>query len=132
VLSADGSTVAFVESATSGAILHILKWDAGDGGGISSAAIPAIATTWTADGLAGDCPFVGACMISIVLHGLQTDTASSSYYDYQHDAIYVGDDNGSLHKIINAFGIAGSTPSEVLTSGWPILVDKSTMLLISA
>jgi hypothetical protein len=128
VLSADGSTVAFVESATSGAILHILKWDAGDGGGISSAAIPAIATTWTADGLAGDCPFVGACMISIVLHGLQTDTASSSYYDYQHDAIYVGDDNGSLHKIINAFGIAGSTPSEVLTSGWPILVDKSTML----
>jgi hypothetical protein len=128
VLSGDGSKVAFVESAATGAILHLLKWNAGDGGAINSAATPTVATVWTADGLAGHCPITGACMISIAMHGLQTDTASSPFYDYHRDAIYVGDDNGTLHKVINAFGLSGSTPSEVLTGNWPILVDISTKL----
>jgi hypothetical protein len=44
-------------------------------------------------------------MISIVLKNGQPDTASSPFYDYQRDSIYVGDDNGTLHKIINAFGL---------------------------
>jgi hypothetical protein len=124
VLSADGSKVAFVESGASHAILHLLKWNAGDGGAIGSSAAPTIATVWTADGLAGHCPVTGACMISIALSGSPTDTASSPFYDYQRDAIYVGDDGSKLHKIINAFGIFGSTPSEV-TTGWPIIVDAS-------
>jgi hypothetical protein len=128
VLSGNGAKVAFAESATTGAIIHLLDWNAGDGGAINSAATPTIATVWTADGLAGHCPVAGACMISIALNGLQTDTASSPFYDYQRDVIYVGDDNGTLHKIINAFGISGSIPKEVLTGNWPILVDKSTML----
>jgi hypothetical protein len=124
VLSGDGSKVAFVESGASGAILHLLKWNAGDGGAIGSAAAPTIATVWTADGLAGHCPVTGACMISVALSGSPADTASSPFYDYQRDAIYVGDDKSTLHKIINAFGIFGSTPSEVAT-GWPIIVDGS-------
>ncbi|MGB7283179.1 MAG: hypothetical protein WBE13_13025 [Candidatus Acidiferrum sp.] len=131
VLSLDGSKLAFVETravAGGGAILHLLKWHAGDGGAINTAAAPTIATNWTADGLSSDCPLTGACMISIVLHGPQSDTASSPFYDYQRDVIYVGDDNGVLHKIINAFGLSGATPSELLTGNWPITVDKSTML----
>ena len=129
VLSADGTKIAFMETrAVGGAILHLLKWHAGDGGAISSPAAPALASVWTADGLTGHCPVTGACMISIVLSGTQADTASSPFYDYQRDAIYVGDDNGTLHKVINAFGVSGATPSEALTGNWPIMVHKSTML----
>ena len=43
-----------------------------------------------------------------------------AFYDYARDAIYVGDDNGVLHKIINAFGVAGATPCELTTGNWPI------------
>ncbi len=131
VLSMDGTKVAFVETRTAangGAILHLLKWHALDGGAINTAAAPATATVWTADGLAGHCPVAGACMISIVLNGPQADTGSSPFYDYARDAIYVGDDNGVLHKIINAFGVAGTTPSEVTTGTWPITVNTGRIL----
>ncbi len=131
VLSADGSKVAFVETRTGangGAILHLIKWHALDGGAINTAAAPKTATVWTADGLAGHCPVTGACMISIVLNGAQPDTASSPFYDYARDAIYVGDDDGVLHKIINAFGISGTTPSEAVTGNWPIIVDTGAQL----
>ncbi|MBZ5625444.1 MAG: hypothetical protein LAQ69_43125 [Acidobacteriia bacterium] len=131
VLSGDGTKVAFVETRTAangGAILHLLKWHALDGGAINTAAAPTTATVWTADGLAGHCPVAGACMISIVLNGAQPDSASSPFYDYARDAIYVGDDNGVLHKIINAFGVTGATPSEVTTGNWPITVNTGRML----
>jgi hypothetical protein len=128
VLSLDGTKVAFVETRTGGAILHLLMWHAGDGGAINTAAAPTIATVWTPDGRTGHCPVTGSCMISVALNGGKTDTASSPFYDYQRDVIYVGDDAGVLHKIINAFGISGATPSEVLagTSSWPIMVGRST------
>jgi hypothetical protein len=131
VISLDGTKVAFVETRTAangGAILHLLKWHALDGGAINTAAAPTTATAWTADGLAGHCPVAGACMISIVLNGAQADTASSAFYDYARDAIYVGDDNGVLHKIINAFGVAGATPSEITSGNWPIIVDAGRIL----
>jgi hypothetical protein len=126
VLSRDGSKVAFVETMTGGAILHLLKWHAGDGTAINTAAAPGIAKVWTPDGLAGHCPVTGSCMISIGLNGGKADTVSSPFYDYQRDVIYVGDDVGVLHKIINVFGISGATPSEVVTGGWPITVGRST------
>ena len=131
VISLDGAKVAFVETRTAangGAILHLLLWHALDGGAINTAAAPTIATAWTADGLAGHCPVAGACMVSIVLNGAQADTASSPFYDYARDAIYVGDDNGVLHKIINAFGVAGATPSEMTTGNWPMIVDTGRIL----
>jgi hypothetical protein len=131
IISLDGTKVAFVETRTAtngGAILHLLKWHALDGGSINTAAAPKIATNWTADGLTGDCPVTGACMISLVLNGAQPDTGSSPIYDYVHDAIYVGDDNGVLHKIVNAFGIAAVTPSEMTTGNWPITVDTGRIL----
>jgi len=131
VLSGDGTRVAFVETRTAangGAILHLLKWHALDGGAINTASAPTIATAWTADGLVGHCPSAGACMISIVLNGAQPDTASSPFYDYARDAIYVGNDNGVLHKIVNAFGVTGATPSEMTTSNWPITVDTGRIL----
>jgi hypothetical protein len=131
IISLDGTKVGFVETRTAvngGAILHLLKWHALDGGAINTAAAPTIAANWTADGLTGDCPVAGACMISVVLNGAQPDTGSSPFYDFANDAMYVGDDNGVLHKIVNAFGVAGATPSEVTTGNWPIIVDTGRLL----
>jgi hypothetical protein len=42
--------------------------------------------------------------------------------------LYVGDDNGVLHKFINVFGVSGTMPSEVLTGNWPITVDTGTIV----
>ena len=67
-------------------------------------------------------------MISINLKGSPADTASSPFYDYQRDAIYAGDDKGIFHKIVNAFGVSGTTPTEVVTGHWPITVDGGTKL----
>jgi hypothetical protein len=129
VISLDGTKVAFVENrATGGAILHLLKWHALDGGAINTSVKPSIATVWTADGAAGHCPVTGACLISIVLNLTPTDTASSPFYDYGRDAIYVGDDSGRLHKIINAFGVSVATPSEMTTGNWPISVGATRTL----
>lgn len=131
VFSGNGSVVAFVETRTAangGGILHLLKWRALDGGAINTAAAPTIATNWTADGQAGHCPVAGACMVSIVLNGAQAVAGSSPFYDYVRDALYVGDDNGVLHKFINVFGVTGATPSEVTLGGWPITVHSGTIL----
>jgi hypothetical protein len=131
VISLDGSKLAFVETRTNangGSILHLLKWHALDGGTIGTAAAPKTATVWTADGAAGHCPTTGSCMISLVFNGAQSDTGSSPFYDYLRDALYVGDDNGVLHKFINVFGVSGTTPSEVTTGNWPITVDAGTIL----
>jgi hypothetical protein len=125
VLSLDGSKIAFVETRSpgnGGAILHLLKWHAGDGSAINTAVAPTtIATAWSA------CTGTGSCMISIVLsvfgtNGKKADTASSPFYDYQRDVIYVGDDGDVLHKIINAFGVSGAPPSEVVTGNWPLIL----------
>jgi hypothetical protein len=126
VLSLDGRKIAFVENRTAangGAILHLLQWNSGDGGAISTSAKPTTATVWTADGAAGHCPVSGSCMISLAFNVAQGDTVSSPLYDYKRDVIYLGDDNGVLHKFVNVFGLSGATPSEVTTGNWPISVD---------
>ena len=120
ILSADGTKVAFIENnGGAGAVLHLLKWKAGDGGAIGTAINPTTTTAWTS------CPATGACMISITFANASADTGSSPFYDYTHDALYVGDDLSVLHKFINVFGITGATPSEVTTGGWPFTVDTT-------
>ena len=123
ILSADGTKVAFIENnGGAGAILHLLKWKAGDGGAIGTAINPTTTTAWTS------CPATGACMISITFANASADTGSSPFYDYRHDALYVGDDAGALHKFANVFGIAVATPSEVTASPWPFDVDGAFAL----
>jgi hypothetical protein len=123
IISADGTKVAFIEnSGGAGAVLHLLKWKAGDGGAIGTAINPTTTTAWTS------CPATGACMISITFANAGVDTGSSPFYDYVHDALYVGDDVSALHKFINVFGITGATPSEVTTSPWPFDIDAAFAL----
>jgi hypothetical protein len=126
ILSADGKKVAFIENnGGAGGVLHLLRWNAGDGGAVNTAIKPTIATSWTA------CPTTGACMISITFANTNADTASSPFYDYARDSLYAGDDQGVLHKFVNVFGLTGATPSES-TSGWPINVEPTMPFVLTS
>ncbi len=122
VLSGDGTKVAFVETGNGAAILKILKWVSGQGT-VSSATTPTHITTgnpWST------CPTTGtSCLFSLALSGGNPDTNSSPFYIYNSDILYVGDDNGVLHKFT---GVFNGTPAEVVTGGWPFTVSSGNYL----
>jgi hypothetical protein len=135
VLSFDGTKIAFVENAAGGATLRILKWKAGEGAGVG---YPVAPTTTLAAGQswATNCPAANSCISSIAFKGASQDTGSESFYNYALDALYVGDDNGVLHKFT---GVFLGTPTEcfALQSGcgtpaqaaaWPITVNAGAIL----
>ncbi len=112
-LSLDGSKVAFVEN--SPAKLIILQWKAGEGSGAGSPANvdqDISGSPWTS------CTPGNSCMVSIAFPGSPNVTRSAPFVDYTNDVIYVGDNNGSLHKFT---GVFNGTPAEVTTI-WPIAV----------
>jgi hypothetical protein len=130
-VSLDGTKVAFVESRTNangGAILHILNWKPGAGATVDGtiAAPAAPQTTLTAgQNWTSNCPAGNSCISNIILSGAQPDTNSAPFVDYSADVIYVGDDNGVLHKIT---GVFLGAPAEVLTGGWPVTVHTGSVL----
>ncbi len=128
VLSADGTKVAFVENVGTNAVLRILQWKAGEGSDVGYPVAPtltlAAATSW-----ASGCPSVASggssCLSSITFNGTgAVDTKSSPFYDYNTDTIYVGENDGDMHKFT---GVFNGTPAEVTTS-WPITVDSGLIL----
>jgi hypothetical protein len=125
ILSNDGSKVAFVEAVAGGAILHILKWKAGEGSGAGYPSAVDITVahgdTWAQDCLPGN-----SCMSSITFSGGFNDTGSSPFYDYTTDTLYVGDNSSRLHKFTGVFN-DNSAPTEV-TTGWPIQVHGANHL----
>jgi hypothetical protein len=127
ILSVDGKKVAFIENRTTGgAILHLLRWNSGDGTAINATANPAHATSWTA------CPATGSCMINVIFANANPDAGSSPFYDYTRDTLYVGDDANVLHKFTNVFGLTGGTPSEVTTGGWPFTIDSAVTAALTS
>jgi len=70
------------------------------------------------------------CMTSITLNApvsattAPNDALSNPWYDYTSgsDTLYVGADNGTLHKFHPVFG---GTPAEVTTSPWPVTLNAS-------
>ncbi len=131
VLSLDGAEVIYVETNTAGnkgALLKILRWSSGDGGTIGTPVKPTNTAT-----LLSLCPAIASCLITVPFHpdGVtettpQPDTNSSPYYDYAGDNLYVGDDDGVLHKFS---GILTSTPTEVISAGhWPLVVHAGFAL----
>jgi hypothetical protein len=120
VLSYDGQQVAFVQSTagstTGAATLVILRWK-GTGSTLASPVTPP----------AGPCTALTApCQITVPFSnagGADTNTAdnfSSPFYDYSQDVLYVGDNQGFLHKFT---GVFLGTPTEVVSSGsnvWPV------------
>ncbi len=115
ILSLDGTQIAFVESApaTVGppatpaqAIFHVLTWTAG--GTPTDSAPPPLPPTMT----------------SLTLSASVSDTTSSPWIDYFRDIVYVGLDDGTVHKLT---GVFNGTPVE---SGppWPVTVRSGFRL----
>jgi hypothetical protein len=121
VLSLDGKKIAFVESndgsGNTYTAFHVLTWKAGEGTAWNSAAAP------------GDCSPGNSCMTTLVLNNTRSDSKSSPFVDYAHDAAYVGDDAGQLHKITPVFS---GTPAEVIGNGWPVQLDPPFGSLVQA
>lgn len=110
VLSADGTQVAFVQTAGGAASLGLLKWAASTSESITSPVTPTAVT----NSAYRTCS--AACMTTIPFVNEFSDTDSSPFYDYTNDIIYVGDDDEYLHKFT---GVFKGSPSEVTNSSTP-------------
>jgi len=141
VLSGDGTRVAFVESraAGTGAILHILKWKPGAAAAVQGTlGAPALPDTTMAAGMAWNttnCPAPNSCIVNITFNNLQAATRSAPFYDYGTDILYVGDDNGVMHKFTGVFlGIPAESCAAgcgVVNANWPITVNVAGTILTS-
>jgi hypothetical protein len=107
VLSLDGTQIAFVESAGTGGIFHVLKWQA-------AASTPAFPGT---TGTLQNCASINTppCEYSFAYAGTHTATRSSPFVDYGTDTAYLTDNAGNVYAISPVFG--GGTPA--MKSGWP-------------
>lgn len=117
-ISLDGKQLAFVSVNTSNqASLMIVKW-------AKNASLVALSPIAAASYRSCTAP----CMTTIPLTGNPNSTGSSVFYDYNNDAVYVGDNAGTVHKFINVF--VSGTPQELTgataASGWPVPVDIAT------
>ena len=118
VISLDGSQVAFVQSTSSVASLVILKYKAGQGTPTAAAApgtLTSTASTFTTCKTTGGASCALTLQFANDVSAAPNDTASSPFYDYQHDIIWVGDNLGYIHKFT---GVFNGTPAEA-TSPWP-------------
>jgi hypothetical protein len=102
VISEDGTKIAFVESAGTQAIFHVLTWTAGQGT-ITGAAAPT--------------------MTSLPFSPTATCTTSSPWVDYASDTAYVAADGGLLYKINGVFNSAST-----VAAGWPVTVSSGHRL----
>ncbi len=114
VLSADGTQVAFIQNATSTATLVILRWAADDGTLLIPVAPTAEIPTSYNNGSGTLC--TAPCMTTITFSSSNSDAGtaddfSSPFYDYTNDVLYVGDNDGFLHKFT---GIFRGTPAELV------------------
>jgi len=123
-LSLDGSKVAFVENVSGVATLRILEWKAGEGAGTG---YPAAVDQDISGADWSTCTAGNSCIASIPFSGGAADTKSSPFcvYGNNADVLYVGDDNGSVHKFT---GVFNGTPAEVTTAPWPITVNTGAVL----
>lgn len=126
VLSLDGTKVAFVENVGgTQAWLRILQWKAGEGAGVG---YPSVPTSTLTNGVswATGCPPGPSCLSSIIFSvPVATDTRSAPFYNYSTDTLYVGDNNGHVHKFT---GVFLGTPAEDTAAPWPIPVHTGFIL----
>ena len=128
VLSGDGSQIAYVETASGGATLHILKWKPGTTAAVQGTLnVPATPDTTLAAGQAWNstnCPAANSCVVNIAFSGATPDTNSSPFYNYATDELYIGDDSGNVHKFTGAFS---GTPAEA-GAQWPVATGNKNTL----
>ena len=119
VISLDGTQVAFVQRTGTVASLVLLKWSGTVS--VGNAGAPTAPSSVT---LANYRSCTAPCMTVMTLSGSPNNTNSSPYYDYTSDVLYVGANNGTVHKFT---GVFNGTPAE---SGapWPVTVLAGTIL----
>jgi hypothetical protein len=100
ILSEDGTKIAFVESLGTSAKFHVLTWTAGQGT-LTAAAAPT--------------------MTSLTFVTTANSTSSSPWIDYGADTVYLGSDNGVMHKIT---GVFKGTPT-LAGAPWPVTVSTN-------
>jgi hypothetical protein len=122
IISIGGDQVAFVQRTGTAASLVLLKWS--NTVSVGTLGVPTIPTSAT---LANYRACAAPCMTVMAFSGNPNDTNSSPFYDYANDIIYVGANNGTLHKFTNVFN---GTPAEVVSSGanvWPAVVSSTAL-----
>jgi hypothetical protein len=117
IVSSDGTQIAYIQSVAGVAQLVIVKWKAGSGT-ITSPVTP------TSESTSNYRACSAPCSTAIALNGNPNDSHSDPFYNYSNDSLYVGADDGTLHKFT---GVFTGTPAEV-TSHWPITVDSNVRL----
>jgi hypothetical protein len=124
-LSFDGTQVAYMEGGGGGTgVLHILRWEPGDGGTVGAPVLVTTSVTTGANYVACKATAT-SCLLSLVFGNASGSTSSEPFYDFDTDNLYVGDDSGNLHKFT---GVFFGAPAEVTTGGWPIAVHTGHVL----
>jgi hypothetical protein len=119
VLSADGTKVAFIESANNATYFHVLVLPnpipapPSQTGTVLAPQTPATCTT----------PTTAGCMTTLIVVNSASDSNSSPWVDYNSDTAYVGADNGKLYKITPVFN--GGAPALVSNADWPVTVSQT-------
>jgi len=119
-----GAQIAYIEGGGGVGVLHVLRWNSGDGG-TASAPVAVTSASTTGGGYTTCKTIVQSCLLSLAFANGAEDTGSAPFYDYQNDNLYVGDNTGVLHKFI---GVFNGTPAEVIAGGWPVTVDPPEAL----
>src|SRR5260370_41142722 len=102
----------YIENKASGAILHILRWQSGEG----SLALPVVPTP-SYGGLAG-CPGSGSSDVQIALNGAPQVTKSAPFYDYHRAALACAANLGILTT--STPSLYGPLPD--IGANWPLPV----------
>jgi len=120
-LSLDGTKIAFVETAAGTAHFHVLAWKRGDG--VAANLQSVISPKTINSGFATLAPVAGSGTVTDLTLGSASDTLSSPFVDYADDVAYIGDDTGTLFRVINVFCTnasctSGGSPAPSLDGNW--------------
>jgi len=113
-LSLDGSKIAYVESAASSSVFHVLTWKPGDGSSRGDAVHAASSTMPPA------CTATSSCLVSVTYANITT-TLASPWVDFASDKAFVAADDGTIARISCVFTCAlNATPTIDWTYKLPI------------
>jgi hypothetical protein len=108
VISLDGTKIAYVESAATSSIFHILTWKAGEGTSATASGAPTLPTT-----LPTGCGAATSCLKSIAYSTTASNTLASPWVDYQTDKAFVASNDGKIYRISCVFACGLNTQPTV-------------------
>src|SRR5438067_4083560 len=127
VISVDGTQVAFIESAASSSVLHVLALGTtGTNGNFDNSSNQYAAV---APGVGGG---NNASMQSLLYAAIASNTRSSPFVDYDADVAYFGDDNGNLYATTCIFLCAQRGLTLGVAASWPISLGAAGTKMTSA